>query len=228
MVYGGLYTGVDLTFHASRQGELEFDYALAPGADPDVIRLSYRGGGLRIDADGALVLRAGHSVLRQLPPVVAQGRRVAFGRARAARSPRGRLRPRTATTGAALLIDPVLSYSTYLGGSGEDNAIWSDVDRHGNFYVTGITDSPDYPTTPGGYQRENGGGGDVFVTKLNPRGSGLVWSTYLGGVGDEAAVGLDVDDSGNVVVTGDTSSPDYPTTRGAYQRTPGGGDNTRS
>src|SRR3954470_19935193 len=75
VVYRGLYDGVDLTFHSSREGELEFDYTLAPGADPDAIRLSYAGTrGLRIAADGALVLRAGRSELRQLPPVVYQGR----------------------------------------------------------------------------------------------------------------------------------------------------------
>jgi hypothetical protein len=226
IVYGGLYQGVDLTFHASREGKLEFDYALAPGADPDAIRLAYRGArSLRVDRDGALVLRAGRSVLRQLPPVVTQeGRQVAARYVLHGHGQVGFALERY-DRHAALLIDPVLSYSTYLGGSGDDNAIWTDVDRQGNFYATGITDSTDYPTTPGAYQRANGGSGDVFVTKLDPRGSGLVWSTYLGGAGDEAAVGLDVDRSGNVVVTGDTNSADFPTTRGAYQRESGGGDN---
>ena len=123
---------------------------------------------------------------------------------------------------ARLLIDPVLSYSTYLGGSDEDSAIWSDVDKAGNFYVTGFTASPDFPTTPGAYRQEDLPGGDVFITKLNRSGSGLVWSTYLGGDGDEAALGLDVNHAGNVVVTGDTTSTDFPTTRGAYQRTRAG------
>jgi hypothetical protein len=226
VVYRGLYAGVDLSFHASRQGELEFDYLLAPGADPDAIRLRYAGTrGLSVDRDGALVLRAGKGRLRQLPPVVLQvGRRiparyVLHGAHEVGFALQGYDRS------ARLLIDPVLSYSTYLGGSGEDNAIWSDVDKAGNFYVTGVTDSPDYPTTPGAYQAADPPGADVFITKLDRTGSGLVWSTYLGGEGDEAAVGLDVDRAGNVVVTGDTTSPDYPTTKGAFQRTPGGGDN---
>jgi Beta-propeller repeat len=123
-----------------------------------------------------------------------------------------------------LVIDPVISYSTHLGGSGDDEPIWSDIDRAGNFYVTGLTNSLDFPTTRGVFQRTFGGGeGDAFVAKLNRSGSGLVWSTYLGGDAFDVAVGLDVDRRGNVVVTGETTSTGFPTTPGAFQPSFGGG-----
>ncbi|MDP9136231.1 MAG: SBBP repeat-containing protein, partial [Actinomycetota bacterium] len=184
-------------------------------------------GALRVDGSGALVLRTGRSELRQLPPVVYQTRAGVRHRVPASYVLHGRNQVGFALEGydrrAGLLIDPVLTYSTYLGGSADDNAIWSDVDRAGNFYVTGETSSPDYPTTPGVYQPELRGAPDVFVTKVNPAGSGLVWSTYLGGESFDVAIGLDVDKAGNVVVTGPTGSTDFPTTPGAYQREFAGG-----
>jgi hypothetical protein len=228
VVYSGLYDGVDLTFHASRAGELEFDYSLAPGVNPDGIRLGYSGAGaVRVDSAGSLVLRAGGGEFRQAPPVVFQTVAGIRRQVPASYVLHGSDKVGFALEGydrsAPLLIDPVISYSTYLGGSGNDGVIWSDVDRSGNFYVTGGTSSTDFPTTPGAYQPANRGGYDVFVSKLNPKGSGLVWSTYIGGESDEAAIGLDVDRAGNVLVTGATGSPDFPTTAGAYRRTYAGG-----
>jgi Beta-propeller repeat len=223
VVYSDLYDGVDLAFHASRAGELEFDYTLAPGVDPDAIRLAYSGAGaLRLDESGALVLRAGGGEVRQAPPIVYQMRDGVRRRVRASYELHGGNEVGFALEDydrrAALLIDPVLTYSTYLGGSADERPIWSDIDGSGNFYVTGVTSSPDFPTTSGGYQPKYRGNDDVFVTKLNPAGSGLVWSTYIGGDSFDVAIGLDVDRAGNVVVTGETGSTDYPTTEGAYQR----------
>jgi Beta-propeller repeat len=118
-------------------------------------------------------------------------------------------------TSLPLVIDPVITYSSYLGGSGDEFSIWSDIDRAGNFYVTGFTNSPDFPTTGGVFQPTFAGGdGDAFVAKLNRSGSGLVRSTYLGGDASDVGIGLDVDRHGNVVVAGETSSTGFPTTRG--------------
>jgi hypothetical protein len=122
-----------------------------------------------------------------------------------------------------LVIDPVITYSTYLGGSGDDEPIWSDIDRSGNFYVAGETGSPDFPTTRKAFQPAFGGGADAFVAKLNRSGSGLVWSTYLGGDAFDVAIGLDVDRRGNVVITGTTGSTGFPTTPGAFQPAYAGG-----
>ena len=123
-----------------------------------------------------------------------------------------------------LVIDPVLSYSTYLGGSDVDVGFGIAVDASGNAYVAGITYSTDFPTTAGAFQATSGGDSDVFVTKLNPTGSSIVYSTYLGGSGlDDEAVGIAVDTAGNAYVTGLTQSGDFPTTAGAVQPTFGGG-----
>jgi hypothetical protein len=127
-------------------------------------------------------------------------------------------------------LDPTGSaplYSTYLGGNGEEEGIGIAVDSSSNAYVTGYTTSTNFPTTPGAFQATLGGGRDAFVTKFNPTGSApLVYSTYLGGNGDDQGYGIAVDASGSAYVTGYTFSTDFPTTPGAFQSTfPGGGIN---
>jgi hypothetical protein len=228
--YRDLYDGVSLEYYANRAGELEFDFTLAPGVDPDRIRLSYSGAdALRIDRSGALVLEAGGDQVRQAPPVVyqwvdgskreVQGRYVLHGTSQIG------FALATYDRSIPLVIDPVITYSTYLGGSGDDFPIWSDIDPAGNFYVTGSTTSADFPTARKAFQPTFGGEEDAFVTKLNRSGSRVVWSTYLGGDAADAALGLDVDRRGNVVVTGRTSSTGFPTTPGAFQPAFAGGDN---
>src|SRR3989454_9366094 len=110
-----------------------------------------------------------------------------------------------------LIIDPVLAYSTYLGGSGGDQGFGIAADAVGNAYVTGFTGSTNFPTTAGAF---GGGGVDAFVTKLSPTGA-LVYSTYLGGSGGDEGRGIAVDVAGNAYVTGSTGSTDFPTTAGA-------------
>jgi hypothetical protein len=115
-----------------------------------------------------------------------------------------------------------LLYSTYLGGSGDENSGLGSgriaVDASGNAYVAGDTNSSNFPTTPGAFQTNLGGGGrDAFVSKLNAAGSALLYSTYLGGSGDESGSGIAVDASGNAYVTGFTQSSNFPTTTGVFQ-----------
>lgn len=131
-----------------------------------------------------------------------------------------------------LVIDPVLVYSTYLGGSGGDTANAITVDAAGNAYVAGRTASTNFPVTPGAFQGTNDGAANgfsnAFITKLNPGGTALVYSTYLGGsggvdlygesAGDQGS-GLAIDSSGNVYVTGEAVSSDFPVTPGAFQTT---------
>ncbi len=114
-----------------------------------------------------------------------------------------------------------LVYSTFLGGSNFDGAYYSDaiaVDSHGNAYVTGFADSADFPTTPGAYQTSLKGPENAFVTKLNSDGTGLVYSTYLGGSTDDVADGIAVDHDNEAYVTGYTYSKDFPT-KNPYQST---------
>ena len=128
------------------------------------------------------------------------------------------------STGSALV------YSTYLGGSGDDEVFGGlAVDASGNAYVTGFTTSANFPTTPGAFQTTFGGAGplgfgDAFVTKLNPTGSALIYSTYLGGSGDDFAsrIAVDVLPNPSAYVTGNTASTNFPTTAGAFQTTLGG------
>jgi hypothetical protein len=104
-----------------------------------------------------------------------------------------------------------LVYSTYLGGSGSDGGSGIVVDSAGSVYVTGSTTSNDFPVTPGAFQTTPNGGGDAFVTKINPTGSALVYSTYLGGSGQDWGSGIAVDSAGNAYITGSTASTEFPT-----------------
>jgi len=116
-----------------------------------------------------------------------------------------------------------LVYSTYIGGSSDDGGRAIAVDGSGNAYVTGATSSTNYDVTAGAFQTTNGGYYDVFVTKLNASGSGLLYSTYIGGSSGDYGSGIAVDGSGNAYVTGYTQSTDYDVTAGAFQTTYGGG-----
>jgi hypothetical protein len=228
VAYRDLYEGVDLTYYGNREGHLEFDLIVAPHVDPQVIRFGYSGATLlSVDASGALVLRVPGGEIRQPKPEIYQwidgARREVSGGYVLLGSQQVGIRVASFDPSVALVIDPAISYATYLGGSSDEFPIWSDIDASGNFYVTGVTLSPDFPTTPGAFQARLGGGADAFVSKLDPSGSHLVYSTYLGGSFDDVAIGLDADSSGNVVVTGFTASPQFPVTSGAYQTHFGGG-----
>ncbi|MCC5465377.1 SBBP repeat-containing protein, partial [Pelosinus baikalensis] len=109
-----------------------------------------------------------------------------------------------------------LVYSTYLGGSNSDTGLGIAIDTSDNAYVTGLTESLDFPTTPGAFQTSEGGR-DAFITRLNSAGSALVYSTYLGGSSSDIGSGIAVDSSGNAYVTGSTQSTDFPTTPDAFQ-----------
>src|SRR5205807_214755 len=133
----------------------------------------------------------------------------------------------------AAKFDPsgTLVYMTYLGGDADDAGTGIAVDSAGNAYVTGMTNSRNYPVTDGALQRRYGGSGtpnslnpfgDAFVTKLNPAGSALVYSTYLGGSRDDAGGAITIDSSGNAYVVGSTQSADFPGTTGGYQSRYGG------
>ncbi|MBI1897800.1 MAG: SBBP repeat-containing protein [Acidobacteria bacterium] len=132
------------------------------------------------------------------------------------------------TTGTALL------YSTYLGGDGLDNVLAIAVDASGNAYVTGSTKSTNFPTSFGAWHTVHSGSaepellqtGDVFITKVNPLGTALVYSTLAGGSYDEAGLGIAVDPAGNAVVTGFTTSPNFPLRTGLQEAIGGwGGQN---
>jgi hypothetical protein len=120
-----------------------------------------------------------------------------------------------------------LTYSTYLGGKDDDGAAAIAVDKTGHAFVTGYTNSTNFPVTPTAFQVVYGGAGpagdgDIFVTKLNPKGSALTYSTYVGADEDELGLSIAVDSGGGAWVVGYTTSPDFPTTPKAMQRVYGG------
>jgi len=226
--YRGVYPGIDLVYHG-RQDGLEYDFVVAPGADPRQIAVQFDGAQhIEIDAQGALVLHTAAGPIRQPRPVVYQQladlrreidasyvfitqQQVGFEVAAYDRS-------------EPLIIDPlVVSYATYLGGVDNDYGNGIAVDAEGNVYTTGLAASVDFPTTPGAMRPTFGGEGDAFVTKLDPSGA-LVYSTYLGGTGHEHGEQVVVDAAGSVYVTGHTRSIDFPTTPGALQAGAGGQD----
>lgn len=210
--YRNAYPGIDVIFYGTGRS-IEYDIVVSPGSDPGRIQLRFEGAGaLRVSRNGDLVLAAGGE-LRQRKPLVYQetagvrrrieGRYVIAGNQ--VRFAIGKYDKRL-----PLVIDPVLSYSTYLGGSGEDVAYDVFVDASGIFIV-GQTASSNFPVaTP--FQAASRGT-DAFITKLNLSGDALIYSTYLGGGGTDSARGLAVDAAGTVFVTGETKSADFPLVR---------------
>ncbi len=269
--YEGVYPGIDLVYYGSESGQLEYDFVVAPGADPSVIAFDIVGAGLvpapgrprgaplRIDSAGDLVIPTDAGAMRFHKPVVYQpvapsfraapvaavsDRRTAMGTSPLQPHPKSKIENPKSVDGRfvlladnhigftvdaydrtrPLIIDPVLSYATYLGGTSDDLGIGLTVDGSGNAYVVGFSTSTNFPVSPGAYDETcdiSGGcvGGDVFLTKMSSDGSNLVFSTYLGGSITDLGVAVVLDASGSPYVTGATDSPDFPTTTNAFQQT---------
>ncbi len=232
--YQGIYPGIDLVYYGT-QRQLEYDFVVAPGADPKRIALQFGDARPAIGADGSLVLTLDGTPLTFRRPVVYQ----TINRERKMIPVHYRLSGEQVQFvlgkydhKRALVIDPVLSYLTYLGGSGTDYVGFTTyggnptqgmaVDQSGNVYVTGFTNSTDFPVQNSiqGTSTTNAFAG--FVSKLNPTGSALVYSTYIGGdaLSDGTSTrpyAIAVDSSGSAYVTGYTTAPQFPVTAGAYQ-----------
>jgi hypothetical protein len=224
--YPGIYPGIDLVYYGN-QRQREFDFVVAPHADPNAIRLRFSGPDrLRLAANGDLILSTASGSLTFRKPSIYQavdGRRVpSTGQfALLAKNTVG-FRLGSYDRTKALVIDPVLTFSTFLGGSGGDTASAVAVDSSGNVFVAGSTSSTNFPVTPGSFQTVNHAAANqatAFVTKLDPTGTALVYSTYLGGSGGDTATGINVDSAGNLYVTGQTGSTDFPVTPGVFQAT---------
>jgi hypothetical protein len=219
--YRDVYPGVDLIYYGEGQS-FEFDFVVAPGADPDRIVLAFEGiDGLDLDSQGDLRIRAGGSEVRQRRPRVYQvkgGTRSELAGVYTVEPPnRVRFALGAYDRSQPLVIDPVLSFSSFLGGSSYDYPLGIAVDRFGAVYVTGYTRSDDFPGTP--LAPPGGPFENVFVTKLDSTGSRVIYSTYFGGrLGNNSSTGIAVDELGNAYITGYTSSSTFPTTSGAVQQ----------
>jgi uncharacterized protein (TIGR03437 family) len=270
--YRGIYPGIDAIYYG-KDGRLEYDFVIAPGANPRRIALHYDGGSARVDASGDLVL----GKLRQHRPVVYQvigGQRREIAARYALRGQTVRFELGTYDRTRELVIDPAVTWATYFGSSGSEtgeavavdangniylagtsfgpsgygdvlfakltpdgtSALFTGifggsydnechgiaVDASGNIYLAGETNSPDFPassslTVSPGYN------GDAFISKIDATGKSLVYSSYLGGSGQEIAYAIALDKSNSAYITGATVSPDFPVSRGTAQTTQAGG-----
>jgi len=218
--YANLYPGIDLIYYGN-QNRLEYDLVVAPGASWRTIRLAF-GGAKKIEIDGEGNLR-----LRRSSGWVTHGRPVVY---QSAQSGRREVSGQFVFRGGhevgfdigaydpsrPLIIDPTLAFASYLGGSGDDYGHAIAIDSSGCAYVVGETGSTDFPAL-GAEQAFMAGDTDVFVTKWNATGTGLVYSTYIGGSNRDVGLGVAVDTAGDAYVTGFTYSEDFPITPGALR-----------
>ena len=242
--YSAVYPGIDLVYYGNPQ-QLEYDFVLAPGADPGLIQVAFEGARqVRVAANGDLILSLTGGELVQQAPRIYQDidgeRRLVEGRyvLRSAEGEAVAFQPDAAPNPARigfqiasyqpelpLVIDPVLIYATYLGGSSYDYGSAIALDGEGNAYVTGFTPSADFPTTHDVAYPNSRGSYDAFIAKLNADGTALVYATYLGGSQEDYGVGIAVDGAGNAYVTGSTFSDDFPTSGDAAYPAFRGGEN---
>ena len=249
--YSNVYPGVDLVYYGNQTGQLEYDFVVAPGADPSAIVLSVAPGvqeegqnskignrrsagktALRIAPDGDLIVHLRDGDVRLHKPVVYQAGNAALsilqklnaksGLGAALSGSRTMVESHYVLTATnqvrfvlgpydhtkPLCIDPILYYSTYMGGAVSDTGYGIAVDSKGNAYIAGATSSPSFPNATDSL---NGTAQDAFITELNPTGTAVVYYTYLGGTVADAAYGIAVDSMGNAYVTGLTYSGDFPT-----------------
>jgi uncharacterized repeat protein (TIGR01451 family) len=246
--YRDLYSGIDLDFYG-KQGRLEYDFTVAPGADPSQIALDFKGTkSLQVAANGDLVLTLDGGDLRSGDPrsgdlrfdaphiyqTTSAGTQTVAGSFVLRGDNRVAFQIGAYDRSRALVIDPVLTFSTYLGGSGDESctAITAApagfvphcpaiaVDSASKVYVAGSTTSSASFPVPSGTPPNVNGGADVFLVRFNSSGTALDYTTYVGGSGTEYPSGVGVDNGFNVYVTGTTNSPDFPTTTSAFQSGP--------
>ena len=225
VAYRDVYPGIDVVYYGN-QRQLEYDFVVAPGADPSRIGIAIDGArGVRLDHDGNLVITTSAGTLTQRAPVVYQdvdGARRAVDGSFSLRD-NGEIGFRIGEHDASLplVIDPVLNYSTYLGGTSQDLIHAVAVDGAGHIIVAGETYSDDFPAS-NARQPQRAGHGDAFVARLTPAGDALVYATYLGGASWEAAHAIDLDGTGAAYVAGATNSWDFPATS-QFQTNPNNG-----
>lgn len=221
--YKNVYPGIDLIYYGNHR-QLEYDFAVSPGADPRLIRFEIQGAKqIAVDTEGNLVLDMGSGQLHFQSPLVYQqsnGKRVAVDGAYAMQdSTHIGFQVAHYDSSKPLVIDPVLVYSTYLGGSGTDQPTGIAVDSSGSVYVAGYTDSADFPLATLGSLPANTN--HVFVAKLDSTGSNLVYADYIGGNSDDFGVALVLDSTNEVYVTGSTQSNNFPVVHAYQAQQPG-------
>lgn len=226
--YAQVLPGIDVVYRGHGR-QLEYDFVLAPGRDAGSVQLRFSGAdAMELAEDGSLRLDVGGHPIVQHPPVAYQERdgerREVDARYRVLGARVVGFEVGEYDRDLPLVIDPIVSYATWFGGSGADVIQDVTTDPAGNIYLTGFTTSSDFPLA-NPYQPTLGGLYDIFVSKLDPTGSTILWSTFIGGSGgygvDEWPIAIAVDGTGEPVVLGLTENPDFPV-RNAFQPVHGG------
>lgn len=224
--YEGVYSGIDLVFYGNGEGRFEYDFVVAPGADPSAVALRLEGAEeLRLDAHGSLVARLGDGTVVQPPPVLYQisenGERESVEGSYSLSGERLRFRVGEYDRARELVIDPVLVFSSLIGGDGRDSARGVAVGPDGSVYVAGETTSNDFPTVNPLQAARTDTQTDLFVMRLDPTGTQVIFATYLGGSSGDVGGDIEVAADNSVYVVGEAGSG-FPVTAGAFQ-TDGGG-----
>jgi len=219
VVLHGMYEGIDVAYYEG-QGELEYDLIVRAGADPSRIKLSFEGHTeLKVAPSGDLALSSFHTLLRKQAPVVFQHydhqQHVVDAHYVVVDDKYISIELGDYNEEVDLIIDPVLVYSSVLGGHTSDQANAVCVFTNGNHYLSGRTESLDYPVY-NALTATNAGGADLFVTCLGPDGTNLLFSTYIGGSLDDECSGMALDEAGDLYLTGSTLSTNFPVTSGAF------------
>lgn len=214
--YRDVYPGIDAIYYGA-EGELEHDFVVHPGADPSRIRMRFTGAdSIQPDSDGSLAVSVNGLRVTWRRPVLYQmlaGRKVPVdGRYRIGGGHSITFEVANYDRSADLVIDPVIAYVSYFGRSGTDAGGRVAVDAAGNAYTAGVTYDAFFPVTPGAPFVSKGNHGDVLITKFNPSGSQVLYSTHIGGANSDGATAIAVDPAGNIYLTGTTDSDDYPVT----------------
>jgi len=230
--YSGVYPGIDVVYYGN-QGSLEYDFVVRPGADPRAIRMKFRGGAKAvITAEGDLALEFEGRRILQKKPVIYQeaasgtGRREVAGRYTLLGRNQVGLRLADYDRTRTLVIDPVLVYCTYMGGSGADQITAIKLGSTGLLYITGSTTTLDLPTINGAFSDHSFGLGDIFIAIIDTTAADqsfpLTYFSYMGGTGLDLPTAMDVDSSGVIYITGSTQSTDFPMAGASVQPTGGG------
>jgi alpha-tubulin suppressor-like RCC1 family protein len=221
IIYYDLWEGIDLYYKATSKG-IKYEFRVAPGANPEDICVKSEGQEQIIfGKDSLIILKGKERFIDEGLKVYQENAEIDAKFVEKGRNAFG-FQIRKYDENKPLIIDPLL-YSTFVGGSSYDYGHSIAVDMEGNIYVTGNTRSSDFPTTENAYNRTHGDGLDCFVFKLSADGSTLLYSTFIGGSSYDSGQSIAVDMEGNIYVTGNTESGDFPTTANAYNRTHGDG-----
>ncbi|HYP14553.1 MAG TPA: SBBP repeat-containing protein [Bryobacteraceae bacterium] len=225
VTYQSIYPGIDLVYYISGD-QFEYDFVVHPGADPSRIRMKFQGStGPRIGADGSLVLPTPAGDLIHKSPVIYQEsgtqRQTINGSFKRRTDGNFGFHIASYDRRLPLIIDPVLTFASYIGGSGEDIADAMATDAAGNLYMAGDTISANFPISQGARSATFGGVRDIFIAKFSPSGT-LIYSTIWGGSGGEITSDLAVDAAGNAVISGTTESTNVPTVDPVQARNNGG------